>query len=114
MLVIAFASCSEKEPIIENDPLAPVIISLTSDKDTIVSGPEDPAIITCVAEGENLKYLWDVALGDVQIIEGSGGSVIKFTSADCCEGDKEIKCKVYNDHGEDNGVVNLFVIVEYF
>lgn len=115
IVVLAFSAC-EKEPEVEetpDNPLAPKIVSITSDKSSIVSGPADPATITCTATGDNLSYLWEVDLGDIVVMDGSDGSIITFTAADCCEGDREVKCKVSNEHGTVKGSVTLHVTVEY-
>lgn len=115
LLIIATVSCDKEDDKPEDNthPLAPKITSITSDKDTIISGPEDPATITCVATGDNLEYLWDVALGNLDVVDSLGGSVVIFTAADCCEGDREIKCTVSNEYGKTDSSVKIHVNVIY-
>ena len=115
-VIIMMSSACEKEPTEDenpDNPLAPKIVRITSDKMSIVSGPEDPATIICEATGDNLEYLWEVDLGDITVPTGSDGSIIKFTAADCCEGDREVKCKVSNEHGSVNSSITLHVTVVY-
>lgn len=115
-VIIMVSSACEKETTEDenpDNPLAPKIVSITSDKMSIVSGPDDPATIICTATGDNLEYLWEVDLGDITVPDGSDGSTIMFTAADCCEGDREVKCKVSNEHGYVKGSVTLHVTVVY-
>ena len=67
---------------------APSILSITAEKTQILYGG-DPAIITCNATGGNLKYVWQVDLGDI-IPMNSEHSMVSFSGAACCVGDKTI------------------------
>jgi hypothetical protein len=115
LVVLFSASCKKEDEVPQDntDSRAPKITSLVADKLSIVSGPQDPATITCEAVGENLSYVWEVDLGDISPVDGSNGSIVKFTAADCCEGDREIKCKVSNEYGVDNASVTLHITVDY-
>jgi hypothetical protein len=97
---------------INPEPEYQLIDSLITDKDTIWSGPQDPATITCYATGDNLTYQWFSELGDIQA-QNPEGSKIVFTAADCCEGVREIFCTVGDGVGEDTDTIPLYVLVDY-
>lgn len=93
--------CSKKsnnptDPSLETGP--PEITSLTAEKTQILYGGQDPTIITCNATGGNLKYVWEVDLGDI-IPMNASHSKVSFNGAACCVGDKTIKCTVSNSKG---------------
>lgn len=96
------ASCSEKE----SADSMPIIKSLTASPDTIDFGG-DQSTITCVAEGNNLTYTWDVDLGDI-VPAGQPGKVT-FTGSPCCVGKKIIKCTVENGRGSVTDTVIVFI-----
>lgn len=85
----------------------PSIISLVSSMDTINYGGTEPAILTATATGGNLKYTWEVDLGDI-IPENADASVVRFTGSSCCVGIKYIFCTVSNEMGVD---VDTVVVV---
>lgn len=94
------------------DTGATLIDSIVSDKDTIWSGPQDPATITCYASGNDLSYVWFSQLGDIVPVNDDG-SVIRFTAADCCEGDREITCTVTSGDESDTEKITLRILVDY-
>jgi len=99
ILIIGLIGCSKKtNPPISVETTAPVINSITAEKTKILYGGGDPAIITCNAQGGNLKYVWQVDLGDIMPLNGDH-SKISFSGAACCVGDKTINCTVSNDKG---------------
>jgi len=110
-ILILIAGCSKKE---DNNPdpgvttTQPKIESLTADKTEILYGGEVPAIITCVATGGNIEYIWDVDLGDIFPLNDEG-SQVRFTGSECCLGNKYIKCTAQNDKGSvtDTIVINI-------
>jgi len=109
LILIAFSSCKKDEAPNPNvDTFTPVIESLTSNKHQIMSGGSDPAILTCVAQGGNLEYLWEVDLGDIFPLN-SEGSQVQFTGSECCVGEKILKCTVSNDKGSvmDTIIINI-------
>lgn len=105
---LLFASACKENPTTNDNTTIPQILSLTSDKTDIQYGGNDPAIITCSASGGEIKYKWDVDLGDI-IPMNSDGSVVRFTGSPCCIGKKYIKCTVSNDKGtaKDTIVINI-------
>ncbi len=88
----------------------PKITNLTADKTEIKVGGEDPCIITCEATGGNIKYQWEVDLGDIFPLNETG-SQVRFTGSECCLGEKLIKCTISNDKGSDEQVIviNIFI-----
>lgn len=104
--------CSKKsdsptDPSLETG--SPVITSLTAEKTQILYGGQDPAIITCSATGGNLKYVWEVDLGDIIPLNASH-SKISFNGAACCVGDKTIKCTVSNSKGSDSKTIIITIL----
>ncbi len=97
LILIVFSSCKkDKNP--EVGTSAPVIENLFADKIEIQTGGGDPAIITCIASGGGLEYLWEVDLGDIFPLN-SEGSQVRFTGSPCCIGEKILTCTVSNDKG---------------
>ncbi len=97
---------SEQEPGIETS--VPVILSLTSDKDSIKFGGDDPATITCETTGGGISYEWEVDLGDIFVLN-EDGSQVRFTGSECCIGEKIIKCTASNDKGSISETVIIFI-----
>lgn len=87
----------------------PLIVSLTAKKTQILYGGQDPAIITCVATGGNLKYKWQVDLGDI-IPLNADNSKISFNGAACCVGVKVINCTVSNDSGSVTKSIEIEIL----
>lgn len=103
-------SCSKDDTSVNTtDDTAPSISSLTTDKSSITFGEDDPATITCSATGGNLKYVWQVDLGDIQPLN-SDKSKIKFTGSACCVGDKIINCTVSNSKGSVTKSITLKIL----
>jgi hypothetical protein len=88
----------------------PRFLSLVSDKDSIKVGGTEPAILTCIAEGGNISYVWEVDLGDLFPLN-EDGSVVRFTGSECCLGKKFIKCTIANDKGScmDTVIVTIYI-----
>ncbi len=113
-LIILFSvliwSCKKESVVEEPDVVLtqPTIKSLSATKDTINFGGEDPTLIICDAEGGNLKYLWEVDLGDI-IPQNEIASEVSFTGSLCCIGDKTIKCTVTNEKGSVEKTINVFI-----
>lgn len=108
IILIGFlaVSCTKESPVNPNTT-NPTIISLTTDKTSITVG--EPATITCNAEGGELNYEWDVLLGDI-IPQNETGSVVKFSGAECCSGDKTISCTVSNDKGKASETIIITIV----
>ena len=112
--LILLVSCEKNSPVnSENTKIpeittAPKIISLTANKSEILFGGEDPAFITCVAEGGNITYEWHVDLGNI-LPYPNDNSKIRFTGSPCCIGKKLIECKVSNDKGTDSKIIEIFI-----
>lgn len=108
---IFVTSCKKEK---ENDPSVetsiPVILSLSSDKDIIKFGGDDPAIITCETTGGDISYEWEVDLGDIFVLNESG-SQVRFTGSECCIGDKIISCTATNDKGSASETVTINIII---
>jgi hypothetical protein len=111
--LIILVSCSDTSS--NNDPTKetgiPTITSLTSDKPQIMYGGADLATLTCVATGGNLTYKWEVDLGDIIPVK-SDKSVVTFSGAACCVGEKVIKCTVSNSLGNISKELKVFIIEE--
>jgi len=88
----------------------PNFVSLTADKDSIKVGGTEPAILTCIAQGGNIRYVWEVDLGDIFPLNEEG-SVVRFTGSECCLGQKYIKCTISNDKGSvmDTVIVTIYI-----
>ncbi len=100
-------STNPTDPSIETG--SPVITSLTAEKTQILYGGQDPAIITCNATGGNLKYVWEVDLGDI-IPMNASRSKVSFNGAACCVGDKTIKCTVSNSKGSTSKTIIITIL----
>jgi PKD repeat protein len=87
----------------------PSIQSLSADKLVIMYGNEDHAIITCNASGGNLKYTWEVDLGDI-IPQNTDRSKVSYTGAACCVGEKTINCTVSNDKGSASKTIIITIL----
>lgn len=109
VILIAVTACNkENEPNPEPETTFPEIVKLTSDKDSIKFGGEDPAIITCETTGGEITYLWEVDLGDIFVLNESG-SQVRFTGSECCIGEKIITCTATNDKGSVSQTITIFI-----
>jgi len=111
-LLILIIGCSKNDsnpsdPNAETGP--PEIHSLTAEKMQILYGGQDPAIITCNATGGNLKFVWEVDLGDIVPLNSSH-SKVSFNGAACCVGDKLIKCTVSNSQGSVSKTIIITIL----
>ena len=110
LLIVLFIGCSKNNT---TDPgtntTKPTITSLVADKNKILYGAQDQAFITCSATGGNLKYTWEVDLGDI-VPQNSDHSKISYTGAACCVGEKTIKCTVSNDKGSDSKTIVITIL----
>ncbi|MDO9511166.1 MAG: hypothetical protein Q7J34_05370 [Bacteroidales bacterium] len=106
LTVILFA-CSKDDKNPSSQLTKPKISSLISSKDTINYGGLEPAVLSVTASGGNLKYTWEVDLGDI-IPENADATVVHFTGSSCCVGKKYIFCTVSNEMGVD---VDTVVVV---
>ncbi len=108
--VVSMAGCKKKDPDPDAGTTVPQIVSLTANKYLIMVGGEDPAILTCVANGGNIQYTWEVDLGDIFPLNEEG-SQVRFTGSDCCLGEKVIKCSVTNDKGSvtENIIITIYI-----
>jgi hypothetical protein len=111
LLALLVFGCKKNEdnPANSGETTQPEIVSLTAEKTKILYGGQDPAIITCVATGGNLKYKWEVDLGDI-IPLNADHSKVSFSGAACCVGDKTIKCTVSNDKGSVSKTIVITII----
>ena len=110
-LLVSIIGCSQKSNTVGADPETgpPVIVKLTAEKNQILYGGQDPAIITCEATGGNLKYVWQVDLGDI-IPMNSAHSKISFNGAACCVGEKTITCTVSNSLGSVSKTIVITIL----
>lgn len=110
-LLIATVGCKKDAG---NEPdvvtVTPEIVSLSTDKEEIKFGGEDPAIITCEATGGNLSYQWEVDLGDIFVLN-EDGSQVRFTGSECCIGEKIVKCTVSNDKGSVSKIIGINIYI---
>lgn len=111
MLSVVLLGCgSDDKPI---DPTiettTPEISSLATNKAEIMYGGTEEAELTCFAIGGNLKYVWQVDLGDL-IPMNSDKSKVKFKASACCVGDKIITCTVSNDKGSVSKTVIVKIL----
>lgn len=112
VLIFLTAGCSKNSsgPTNNSVETAPAVIkSITAEKTQILYGGNDPAIIQCNATGGNLKYVWEVDLGDI-IPMNINHSKISFNGAACCVGDKTIKCTVSNSLGTDSKTIVITIL----
>jgi len=107
--IFALLSCSEDSNPLPVDTSDPKINKITTNKLDIMFGGTEYAIIACEALGGNLKYTWQVDLGDIIPINSSK-SKIKFKASSCCIGNKTIKCIVSNDKGSTSEVINIRIL----
>lgn len=107
LTALVFTAC-KKDDNQKQASSAPKIVSITADKTELLVGGEDPAIITCNAEGDELEYLWEVDLGDIFPLNEEG-SMVQFTGSECCIGKKHIKCTVSNSLGSDTDTLTLLI-----
>ena len=87
----------------------PVINSISADKTQIMYGGEDKAVLTCLASGGNLKYVWQVDLGDLVPLN-SEHSKVSFSGAACCVGEKIITCTVSNSKGSISDTIRINIL----
>ena len=100
-LFLLVIGCSQKSTNPDDGSLEtgpPSIVSLTAEKTQILYGGQDVAVLNCSATGGNLKYVWQVDLGDI-IPLNSTHSKVSFNGAACCVGEKTITCTVSNSQG---------------
>jgi putative hemolysin len=99
-LMLLILGCSQESTNPNTDPETgvPEILGISAEKTQILYGGQDPAIITCNATGGNLKYVWEVDLGDIIPLNASH-SKISFNGSACCVGEKIITCTVSNSQG---------------
>ncbi|MFZ1730104.1 MAG: hypothetical protein WBQ23_13935 [Bacteroidota bacterium] len=100
ILMLLLLGCSQESTDPNTDPETgpPAIQGISAEKTQILYGGQDPAILTCNATGGNLKYVWEVDLGDI-IPLNSSHSKISFNGSACCVGEKIITCTVSNSQG---------------
>ncbi len=115
LIIIAFlglvSACNKSTPVSSSSQTTiPEILSIEADK-TQIRALMDFTNITCIAKGGNLSYKWEVDLGDI-VPQNSERSIIRFSGASCCEGEKEIKCTVSNDKGSISKTVLVKIIPE--
>ncbi len=108
VLVLGFSSCQKSDADQDTNLIQPRFVSLTADKDTILFGGGDPAILTCVATGSNLSYQWEVDLGDIFPMNPEG-SVVRFTGSECCIGNKYIRCTISNELESVSDTVLVYI-----
>lgn len=111
VLIVAYGCSSNSSTSSEPETGAPVISSLTADKTEILYGGGDKATINCIASGGNLKYVWQVDLGDIVTLNSSH-SQVQYTGAACCEGEKIIKCTVSNSLGSVSKEIKITILKE--
>ncbi len=94
--------CSEEStgPGTDVETGPPKIQSIAAEKLQILYGGQDPTVLTCNATGGNLKYVWEVDLGDI-IPLNTDHSKVSFNGSACCIGEKTITCTVSNSLGSD-------------
>jgi hypothetical protein len=114
-LTLLMLSCSNDNGPITNDneTTMPVIDSLFSDKTEIMYGGTESTVLTCKASGGNLKYVWQVDLGDIIPINNDKLKV-SFTGSACCVGIKIISCTVSNNKGSVTGIVKVKILENSF
>ena len=78
-------SCDKKD---DNNPDSIVFSDLFAENDTVFIG--DTTMVTAVATGEELAYIWSASKGD---IDGYGNKV-KYLAPPCQPGDFTISCIV--------------------
>ena len=111
VMLVLLAGCSEEStsPDTNLETAAPQIVSLSAEKTQILFGGQDPAIITCSATGGNLKYVWEVDLGDI-IPLNSDRSKVSFNGSACCVGEKVITCTVSNSLGSVSKSITITIL----
>ena len=111
LTIVSLAGCSKKSnPEPDANTTFPQFISLTADKDSIKAGGADPAILTCMASGGNIRYTLEVDLGDIFPLN-EAGSQVRFTGSECCLGEKYIKCTIENDKGSIMDTVMVYIFI---
>jgi hypothetical protein len=105
------ASCSNDNGPNNNTDIEsiPIINSISADKTQIMFGGEEAAVLTCTAKGGNLKYIWQVDLGDL-IPLNAERSKVSFSGAACCVGEKIITCTVSNNKGSVSDTIRINII----
>lgn len=111
VMLVLLAGCSEESTSPDTNPetAAPQIVSLSAEKTQILFGGQDPAVITCNATGGNLKYVWEVDLGDI-IPLNSDRSKVSFNGSACCVGEKVITCTVSNSLGSVSKSITITIL----
>ncbi len=108
IIAVGCKKTNDPDPGVETS--TPVIVNLTSDKDTIQFGGEEPAIITCETTGGEIAYQWEVDLGDIFTLNETG-SQVRFTGSECCIGDKIITCTASNDKGSVSSTISIHIYI---
>lgn len=98
---IALFSCSKEKSEKSTGDIR--ILSLTATLRQVKAW--DTTVITMEATGSNLEYGWEANHGD---FKGSGKTV-KYAAGQCCVGLNTIKCRVFNDTGEDSDTIMIRV-----
>lgn len=113
LIIITLTGCSEdKNPAQNTDTESmPVINTISTDKTKILYGGYDKAIIKCDATGGNLKYVWQVDIGDL-IPLNKDRSEVSFKGSACCVGEKIITCTVSNSKGSVSQNIILDILEE--
>lgn len=111
VLLLLLAGCSEEStsPDTNLETAAPQIVSLSAEKTQILYGGQDPTVLTCNATGGNLKYVWEVDLGDI-IPLNSDRSKVSFNGSACCVGEKVITCTVSNSLGSASKSITITIL----
>jgi hypothetical protein len=111
LMIITLTGCSDDKNPVQNTETEtmPVINTITSDKLFILFGGDDKAIIKCDATGGNLKYVWQVDIGDL-IPLNKDRSEVSFKGSACCIGAKIITCTVSNSKGSVSQNIVLSIL----
>lgn len=115
LLIVAIIGCSNNDSPTNNTvtETVPVINNIVADKNQILYGGSEQAVLTCNADGGNLKYVWQVDLGDL-VPMNSEHSKVSFTGAACCVGEKTITCTVSNSKGSasKNIIITILEVIK--
>jgi hypothetical protein len=109
LFVLIFGCTKNSNPVGNEPETVPSITSITADKTKIFFGGNDQAVLTCNAKGGNLKYIWQVDLGDL-VPMNKEVSKVSFTGAACCVGDKIITCTVSNSLGSVSKSITISIL----
>ncbi|MBM2814767.1 MAG: Ig-like protein [Ignavibacteria bacterium] len=110
LFMVILSGCQKNDGPTGNEPeTAPSIKSIDANKTQILYGGMDEAIITCNASGGNLKFVWQVDLGDLVPLNNER-SKVSYTGAACCVGDKIITCTVSNSKGSVSKSITVTIL----